>query len=51
MSLSQGMRLGPYEISAPLGSGGMGDVWSPAGKLVYCSVSRKSGDIYLLEGF
>ena len=28
MSLSAGTRLGPYEILAPIGSGGMGDcIW------------------------
>ena len=27
MSLTSGSRLGPYEITAPIGAGGMGEVF------------------------
>jgi serine/threonine protein kinase len=42
MPLSPGSRLGPYEITAPLGAGGMGEVWRARDTKLNRSVAIKS---------
>jgi len=37
MSLSPGDKLGPYEILAPIGAGGMGEIASVAGSFYIVS--------------
>lgn len=41
MALSAGRRLGPYEILAPLGAGGMGQVYSAADTRLHRTVAIK----------
>src|SRR5437016_11370129 len=51
MSLSAGTRLGPYEIIAPIGSGGMGEVWKARDTRVDRSVAIKTSQQQFSERF
>ena len=42
MPLSSGERLGPYEILAPIGEGGMGEVWKARDTRLDRNVAIKS---------
>src|SRR5471032_3132727 len=41
MSLSPGTRLGPYEILAPIGAGGMGEVYRASDSRLHREVAIK----------
>jgi hypothetical protein len=44
MALTAGAKLGPYEILAPLGAGGMGEVYAPA---IHGSIERLRSRFFL----
>ena len=47
MPLEQGTRLGPYEIVAPLGAGGMGEVYEARDTRLNRSVAGKVMPSYI----
>lgn len=49
MGLTSGTRLGPYEILAPLGAGGMGEVYRALDTRLDCAVAIKILPGYLSE--
>src|SRR5262245_54999943 len=51
MSLNSGTRLGPYEISSPLGSGGMGEVYKAQDMRLHRTVAIKISTEQLSERF
>src|SRR5881396_1381147 len=51
MSLSAGTRLGPYEIIAPIGAGGMGEVWKARDTRVDRNVAIKTSQQQFSERF
>lgn len=57
MALAAGSRVGPYEVGAPLGAGGMGEVYRAADTrlkreaALKCLPARLAGDAMALERF
>src|SRR5579864_7125062 len=51
MSLSAGYRLGPYEVLAPIGAGGMGEVWKARDTRLDRTVAIKTSKVEFNERF
>jgi eukaryotic-like serine/threonine-protein kinase len=51
MSLSAGERLGPYEVLAPIGAGGMGEVWRARDTRLDRTVAIKTSKMEFNERF
>ena len=51
MHLSPGEKLGPYEILAPIGKGGMGEVWKARDPRLDRIVAVKVSDAQFSERF
>ena len=51
MVLSQGTKLGPYEIVAPIGAGGMGEVWRARDTRLDRTVAIKTSKAQFSERF
>ena len=49
MTLAAGLRLGPYQILTPIGSGGMGEVYRRLHLLGICAI-RRTGDRLAMLG-
>src|ERR1700741_3747512 len=51
MPLSAGYRLGPYEVLAPIGAGGMGEVWKARDTRLDRTVAIKTSKVEFNDRF